>query len=129
MKSAGILHSEISLLVANLGHGDEVVISDYGFPVPDGIHRIDLAVTAGVPDFLTVLRTVLSELCVEEAILAEELKGQKGYLQSVVETLPCRPQYVSHRELKLRSNRAKSVIRTGEWTPYANVILRAGVPF
>jgi len=36
---------------------------------------------------------------------------------------------ISHEELKVESQHAVAVIRTGEWTPYANVILRAGVVF
>jgi D-ribose pyranase len=36
---------------------------------------------------------------------------------------------VTHEDLKARSHSARAVIRTGEFTPYANVILVAGVVF
>ena len=37
--------------------------------------------------------------------------------------------HVSHDELKVLSGRARLLVRTGEATPYANVVLRCGVPF
>jgi len=36
---------------------------------------------------------------------------------------------VSHDELKRLSHRARAVVRTGECTPYANLMLVAGVTF
>jgi D-ribose pyranase len=36
---------------------------------------------------------------------------------------------VTHEELKVRTARARVVVRTGEDTPYANIVLRAGVAF
>lgn len=37
--------------------------------------------------------------------------------------------FISHEELKEELKKCKAVIRTGEQTPYANVILRSGVVF
>ncbi len=36
-------------------------------------------------------------------------------------------EYVSHEQFKEHTKKAKAIIRTGEATPYANVILHAGV--
>jgi len=36
---------------------------------------------------------------------------------------------VSHEQLKKMMNDCRFVIRSGEFTPYANVILVSGVPF
>ncbi len=130
MKASGILHGRISELVAKLGHGDEIVISDYGLPVPPGVEQIDLAVRAGVPGFLDVLETVLSELVVEQWIVATELQSTNPeYLAKVKGLFQTEPEVLTHEDFKKRTQNAKAVIRTGEWTPYANVILRAGVPF
>ncbi|GMA51383.1 D-ribose pyranase [Alicyclobacillus contaminans] len=130
MKFTGILHGGLSELVARLGHGEEIVISDYGLPVPEGVAQIDLAVKPGVPAFLDVVETTLSELVVESWVLAEELKSAKpDYVAKMEELLKSAPEFVTHEQFKNRSRRARAVIRTGEWTPYANVILRAGVPF
>jgi D-ribose pyranase len=130
MKASGILHGAISELVATLGHGDEIVISDYGLSVPAGVAQIDLAVRAGVPGFLDVLETVLSELVVERWVVATELESTNPeYLAKVKGLFQTEPEFLTHEEFKKRTQNAKAVIRTGEWTPYANVILRAGVPF
>jgi D-ribose pyranase len=56
MKKTALLNAAISQLIATMGHGDTVVIGDVGLPVPAGVLMIDLAVTRGVPDFMTVLR-------------------------------------------------------------------------
>lgn len=83
-----------------------------------------------MPAFLTVLETVLEELAVEGAVLAQELMGNADYYNQVLAVLPTdEVELVSHTEFKERLNDVKAVIRTGEFTPYANVILRAGVVF
>lgn len=132
MKKTGIINAPIAALIAELGHGDTICIGDAGLPIPDHVQRIDLAVKAGVPAFLTVLETVLEELAVEGAVLAQELMGNADYYNQVLAVLPTdevRVELVSHTEFKERLNDVKAVIRTGEFTPYANVILRAGVVF
>ncbi len=130
MKKTGIINAPIAALIAELGHGDTICIGDAGLPIPDHVQRIDLAVKAGVPAFLTVLETVLEELAVEGAVLAQELMGNADYYNQVLAVLPTdEVELVSHTEFKERLNDVKAVIRTGEFTPYANVILRAGVVF
>ena len=58
MKRTGILHAELSGLVAAMGHGDTLVIGDAGLPVPPGVRCIDLAVSPGVPRFQQVVDAV-----------------------------------------------------------------------
>ena len=43
--------------------------------------------------------------------------------------LPDTPQAVSHEDFKRLTQQARVMVRTGECTPYANVILVAGVTF
>lgn len=127
MRRHGILHPELAAHLARLGHTDTFVIGDAGLPVPPGVPRVDLAVVLGVPRFAEVLDAVLAEIEVEEAIIAEEAAG--GPAETLlVERLPA-ASAVSHEELKQLSAKARFVVRTGETTPYANVILRSGVPF
>ena len=38
-------------------------------------------------------------------------------------------EFVPHTELKARTHDCKAVIRTGETTPYANIILQSGCIF
>ena len=123
MKTSGILHADLSRLVASLGHGDLVVIGDAGLPVPPGVPVIDLAVTHGVPTFAQVLAAVLSEMCVERCTMAAEAAADLRALA------PLPPQLVPHATFKSDSAGARAILRTGEITPYANIALYAGVTF
>jgi D-ribose pyranase len=131
MKKIGILNSEISKVISQLGHTDQIVVCDAGLPIPDGVKRIDLALTPGVPSFFDVLEAVLLEMQVERAIIAEELKQASPETLKRLETALGGVQLgsVSHEQFKQMTRQAKAVIRTGECTPYANVILQAGVIF
>ncbi|NKI96580.1 D-ribose pyranase [Rhizobacter sp. SG703] len=131
MKKTALLHVGLSQLVAGLGHGDLVVIADAGLPVPAGTPCIDLALTRGVPSFDQVLQALLSEMQVERAALAEEaLQRSPAFVAQAGERLPGVPvERLSHDELKRRSASARAIVRTGEFTPYANLLLYAGVVF
>lgn len=131
MKKTGLLNQQLSAVIAGLGHTDTLVIADAGLPVPPGVARIDLAVTAGVPPFLTVLQAVLGEMQVERAVIASELASvSPGMHANLLQALGDVPfQAVPHELFKTQSASAHAVVRTGEFTPYANVILSAGVVF
>lgn len=131
MKRTGLLNQPISNVIAGMGHLDMLVIADAGLPIPDETLRIDLAVSAGVPAFLDVLSAVLGELKVEGAIIASELPAKSAAIHAnllhVLGDTPVRG--IPHNDFKATTAKAKAVIRTGEFTPYANVILIAGVVF
>jgi D-ribose pyranase len=130
MKKTALLNAAISQLIATMGHGDTVVIGDVGLPAPAGVPVIDLAVTRGVPDFMTVLQTVLSELQIEFHVVADEMQTVSPTLAAQVEALGLAgKRSVPHEDFKRQSARAKALIRTGECTPYANIILGSGVVF
>ncbi|WP_374513170.1 D-ribose pyranase [Niveibacterium sp.] len=131
MKRTTLLHAELSEVIARLGHGDMLVIGDAGLPIPDGPRRIDLAVSANLPCFVDVLKAVLSEMQVESAVLADEIVARNpavnaATLQLLGNTPVAR---MPHEDFKALSARARAIVRTGEFSPYANVILRAGVVF
>ncbi|MCK6259047.1 D-ribose pyranase [Fictibacillus sp. KIGAM418] len=130
MKKQGILNSEIASVLARMGHTDTIVIADCGLPIPDDVKRIDLALTMGTPGFLETLQAVADDMQVEEVTLAEELEENEAYLSKVLVAVPGTAQNrVSHETFKELTKNAKAVIRTGETTPYANIILHAGVIF
>lgn len=108
-----------------------MTIGDAGLPIPGGVRRIDLALQVGVPGFMQAVQAVASELCVQEVIVAQETMTVSPHvaeqLKQLFKDIPFR--LVSHEELKRLSGMSKAVIRTGEFTPYANVILVAGVVF
>lgn len=131
MKKTPLLNVALSEVIASLGHTDTVVIGDAGLPVPAGVRCIDLALTQGVPGFIETLRVVLTEMQVEKALIAEETRQvSPQILQQIQEMVPAEKiQTISHEALKERSNMARTIIRTGEFTPYANIILVSGVVF
>lgn len=130
MKRSGILNVELAGRCARLGHTDLVCVADCGLPVPAHVPVVDLAVVQGLPRFAAVLDALLDELVVEEHVVAEEITGApaEGVVQDRLDRLGTRSA-VSHEELKRLVHECAFVVRTGEATPYANVLLRCGVPF
>lgn len=135
MKKGYLIHSEISSIIARMGHKDRLVVADAGLPIPEKIQRIDLAVTAGLPGFLPVITAILTELKVEKVILAQELlQVNPEFHQTLIELLKNSEQdleiaYVTHERFKKETSDCKAVVRTGEVTPFANLILISGVTF
>lgn len=129
MKKHGILNSSISKVLADLGHTDQIIIADCGLPIPDHVKKIDLALKLGNPSFSEVFEVVLENMYVEQAVIANEITEHNEQLENIINNSINNINYVSHEELKKQSNVAKAIIRTGEATPYANVILQAGVNF
>lgn len=133
MKRAGILNSDISRVLSYMGHTDCICIGDCGLPIPDEVERIDLALAFGEPTFMRTLEIVAGDMKVEKIVLAEEIKTQNPNVLRQVEELfagrNVEVEFVSHVELKERTFDCKAVIRTGEITPYANIILQSGCIF
>ncbi|KAE8765013.1 D-ribose pyranase [Georgenia thermotolerans] len=129
MKRTGILNAELAAALARLGHTDLVVIGDCGLPRPAGVPVVDLALTFGVPSFAQVVDAVAAELVVEQATVASEIKVANPDALALVTARFGEPAALSHEDFKAASAGAKLFVRTGEATPYANVLLRCGVPF
>lgn len=132
MKKTGLLHGQLSRVIAEMGHKDAILIADAGMPIPKNMECIDLALTKGIPGFLEVLRAISLELEVEEYILAEETRQVSPHIKEGISSLvgeQVKYKELSHEELKEISKTCKACIRTGEFTPYANIILKAGVVF
>jgi len=131
LKKIGIINSEISRVISELGHMDMIVIADAGLPIPSHVKRIDLALKEGVPSFVETVETVLQEMCVENAYVAQEMESASAdKKKELIAVLPAvKIKVITHEELKALTHHAKAVIRTGEFTSYANVVLQAGVVF
>ncbi|MBW1215683.1 D-ribose pyranase [Pantoea allii] len=139
MKKGRLLNAELSHVIARLGHTDTLTIADAGLPIPAGPQRIDLALTPGTPGFMQVVEAVTLEMQVESAFIAEEIKRHNPQLHSeLIAVLDALQQhqgntittrYISHEQFKQQTQRSQAVIRSGECSPFANVILSAGVTF
>jgi D-ribose pyranase len=128
MKREGIINASLLGYLGRLGHTDLLVVCDAGLPMPSGPAVVDLAFRFGIPTFEEVLTGLLEELVIEGAIAAEEVNQNRAAEQLLKSRFPDLG-LVWHEELKRMVAGAKLVVRTGEATPYSNVILRCGVPF
>jgi D-ribose pyranase len=131
MKKHGILNSEISKVLSDLGHKDRICIADAGLPIPKGVKRIDLSLKKGLPSFKEVLEVVLTDMWVEQVIVAKEItKRNPKVIEDIVKLIGSTPiQYETHEDFKKLTTDCVVVIRTGEMTPYANIILQSNVHF
>ncbi|MDN5336562.1 MAG: D-ribose pyranase [Synergistales bacterium] len=129
MKKGGLLHPELNFYISLLGHTDRFCVADAGLPIPENVPRVDLAYMPGRPCFWDVLEALLGETVVERAFCAEETsteirEGLKKRLGRECELVA-----VPHEKLKEMTGSVSFVVRTGECTPFANVILQSGVFF
>ena len=131
MKKSTVINSDISRVIAQMGHFDLLSIGDAGMPVPMTTEKIDLAVTKGVPSFIDVLENVLTELEVQKIYLAEEIKTYNPNMLAKIQKLMPEVEidFIPHSQMKQDLNRCHAFIRTGEMTPYANILLESGVVF
>ncbi|WP_285004749.1 D-ribose pyranase [Lactococcus garvieae] len=131
MKKTKVINSDISRVIAQMGHFDKLSIGDAGMPVPKGTEKIDLAVDKGIPSFMDVLNNVLEELEVQKVYLAEEIKeNNPQILAQITDRLPDTPvEFIPHSDMKVELNNCHAFIRTGEMTPYANILLESNVVF
>ncbi|MBU5365411.1 D-ribose pyranase [Enterococcus devriesei] len=131
MKKTKVINSDISRVIAQMGHFDQLSIGDAGMPVPQTTEKIDLAVDNGIPSFMDVLNNVLEELEVQRIYLAEEIKTENpAMLKKIQDRLPETPvTFIPHSEMKANLKDSHAFIRTGEMTPYANILLESGVVF
>lgn len=133
MKKIGTINAQLSRVIAAMGHTDRLVICDSGLPVPRRGEVVDLALTANIPRFLEVLDVVLQELEVERIVIAREMEERnEGLYRTMLDRFGgLEVQRVPHETFKQMTRDEGNIafVRTGEATPYANVILIAGVTF
>jgi D-ribose pyranase len=131
MKKIGTLNQPLSAVIAGLGHMDRLVIADAGLPIPASTQRIDLALKEGIPGIMDTLKVILEEVQVESAIVASEMVSTSPEIYQQLEKLLAEIpiETIPHEDFKELTGEARAIVRTGEFTPYANIILNAGVVF
>jgi len=130
MKKNGILNSGILNAIGNLTHGDLVIISDAGMPVPPGAVKIDLAIERDYPDIIRVLKAFVGEFIYEKVVIASEQKDNNPLLYSKINSVikRCPITLLPHADLLNDIiPRAKYVIRTGSFEPWGNILLYSGI--
>jgi D-ribose pyranase len=132
MQKVGILNSSIAKVLADLGHTDTIVIGDCGLPVPAGVPKIDLALKLGTPSFMEVVSEVAKYMEIEKVEVAAEIQEKNTCVYEALKELFPQQEWIideNHEVFKAATAKAKVVIRTGEITPYANIILHSNVIF
>jgi D-ribose pyranase len=131
MKKNGVINQEISNVIAGMGHKQMLTVCDAGLPIPPSVQRIDLALKKGTPDLLETLDVLALELQVEKLILASEIMENGVEVKEKITAIfpNAELETVPHEEFKEKTKESTAIIRTGEFTPYANVILVSGVVF
>ena len=135
MKRTRLLNSELSYEISRIGHTASITLCDAGLPIPGGVKRIDLAIERGYPSFIKTLDALLSEMMVEEIVVASEIHAKNpAVFREMLEVFQAHEMEpivteVPHDEFKELTRSSEVIVRTGECTPYANVILKSGVVF
>ncbi len=135
MKRNRLLNSELSYEISRIGHTASITVCDAGLSIPAQVKRIDLAIEAGYPTFLRTLDVLLSEMMVEEIVVASEIRDKNPLVfKEMIELFKNHQMTptvteLSHEDFKKLTFESAAIVRTGECTPYANVILKSGVVF
>ncbi|MBQ9495425.1 MAG: D-ribose pyranase [Treponema sp.] len=131
MKKMGILNSDISRVLSYMRHTDTLCIGDCGLPCPDAVELIDISLKQGAPSFIETLSVVLDDMKVERAFVASEIREKNPLILQQLESLlhGIQIDFVDHAVLKKQTESCKAVVRTGEITPFANIILQSACLF
>lgn len=134
MQKVGILNSHIAKVLADLGHTDKICVGDCGLPVPKGIPKIDVSIRLGQPSFMDVVSEIAKYMQIEKIYVAPETKTKNPKQWEALQKLfpSDKVEWIildSHEALKKKEEDCKCVVRTGEITPFSNVILQSGVIF
>jgi len=129
VRETGVLNRDISDVFSIMGHMDELVVCDAGFPIPLGVRTVDISLAKDKPTVLELLEELKKHFSVEKLIMANETKEvSPSRFNAIVEIfgkdMPV--ETMPHSEFKQRSKTVKAVIRTGDFTAYSNVLLVSG---
>ena len=129
MKEVGMINGHIDSALTRQGHMDLMMVVDAGFPCPDEVELIDIALSEGVPQILDVLAELRKVHSVEKIVMAQDTRDHNPtYFDKVAKSFGdnVEIEVIPHTELKERSHNVKTIIRTGDFTAWGNVMLVSG---
>ena len=129
MINSGILNPHLLALLARIRHTNALVISDRGFPFWPQIETVDISVVDDLPTVLQLIAAVRANHNFTQAYMAREfLKSNSAATRTAfAKGLAGVPtKFEPHVDFKKRVPSAIGLIRTGDTTQYANVILISG---
>jgi D-ribose pyranase len=124
----GILNPQLNSLLARVRHTNTLVIADRAFPFWPEVETVDLALIDDVPTVTQVLEAVLTHWQAGHAFMAAEFAAhnEAAIQERIARALGRIPRTMEpHVQFKLRVPHAIGLIRTGDTTPYANIILES----
>lgn len=127
MKRQRVINQPLSEALAGLGHGDTFLLCDAGFPIPNHMKRIDLALYFGIPNMKQSLKAILDEIIVQKVVIAEEMKNLNGEGRDFVKSTFKNQELVevSQETLVKLAQNAKFIVRCGEVGYYSNILMEA----
>jgi D-ribose pyranase len=128
MLQRGILNPAINSLISRVRHTNTLVIADRGFPFWPALETIDISLVDGIPRVTDVLAALRLHCGYGAAWMAEEFHAAntsetKSRFLAGLDGIPL--TFEPHMEFKKRVPHAIGLIRTGDATPYANLILES----
>ena len=125
-----MLHARLLTVLAELRHTETLFIADAGLPIPSVVERIDLALVPSVPGFVETLRAVLGELAMSRPLWRRRWRRDRRTSMPRPRSCWTGGSCAPFPQRAEAADRQRShTVRTGETTPFANVVLVAGVTF
>jgi D-ribose pyranase len=129
MLKSGILNPRLLSLLARVRHTNALVIADRGFPFWPEMETVDISLTEDIPTVLQVVAAVRPIFHIAQAYMAREFRryntpAVRAKFAGGFSGVPIR--FEPHIVFKKRVPAAIGLIRTGDSTQYANVILVSG---
>jgi D-ribose pyranase len=128
MLKNGILNPHLLSLLARVRHTNTLVIADRGFPFWPQLETVDLSVVDDLPTVLQVLTAIRSNFVIGKAWMAREflkVNPKKAQIKFAFALKDVATRFEPHVEFKKRVPHAIGLIRTGDTTQYANLILES----
>ncbi|HEX3470486.1 MAG TPA: RbsD/FucU family protein [Silvibacterium sp.] len=128
MLKTGILNPAINSLLSRVRHTNTLVIADRGFPFWPEIETVDISLVDDIPRVLDVLRAIQRNFVIGAAFMSNEFRIANGLeaQQAFLDALSGIPTtFEPHTEFKKRVPRTIGLIRTGDTTQYANIVLES----
>ncbi len=128
MLKSGILNPHLLSLLAHVRHTNTLVIADRGFPFWPQLETVDLSIVDDLPTVLQVLTAVRGSCVIGKAWMAREFlraNDRRTQTRFVTALKGTSVKFEPHVDFKKRVPHAIGLIRTGDTTPYANMILES----
>ncbi len=123
MIKTGIRNGEIAKYMALIGEGDAVVICGCKMSLPEGVPVVDLAVTDNLPTLDVIADVIISTCMFKECTVAHEIESSlKEKMDVMLSGL--KTNELTFRQLQVVTKNTKLVIRTGDMSDAAALVLR-----